>query len=49
MEPGDLYSFPGSVSRAEAVRLSTLETLCRHFGVMSIAELIEYRPEEVAA
>jgi DNA-binding Xre family transcriptional regulator len=33
----------------EGVRISTLETLCRYFGVKSIAELIEYTPEGQAA
>ena len=32
----------------EGVRISTLETLCRYFGVKSIAELIEYQPEAAA-
>lgn len=28
------------------VSVTTLETLCRYFGVQSLAELIEYAPDE---
>ena len=32
--------------KMERVYLSTLETLCRYFGVQSISELMEYVPDE---
>lgn len=32
--------------KMERVYLSTLETLCRYFGVTSLSELIEYVPDE---
>jgi DNA-binding Xre family transcriptional regulator len=32
--------------KMERVYLSTLETLCRYFGVKSLSELIEYVPDE---
>lgn len=35
--------------KMERVYLSTLERLCRYFGVKSLSELIEYVPEEAAA
>ena len=31
--------------KMERVYLSTLETLCRYFGVQSISELMEYVPD----
>lgn len=30
----------------ERISLSTLETLCRYFGVKSLCDLIEYVPDE---
>ncbi len=32
--------------KMDRVYLSTLETLCRYFGVQSLSELIEYVPEK---
>jgi DNA-binding Xre family transcriptional regulator len=35
-----------SSGKIEKVHLSTLETLCKYFGVESIVELIEYVPDD---